>query len=245
MKSMYRILKLKSGEELITKIVGQKKGKYILERPMVFKSSLIMDNRGRQREITVLKNWLQFTEDIVTEIPKDFVATFLVPDPTSSELYDLEKEREDAEPTESRITGGNMSEEEFDFPLKDIAEDIMKSLGALGSMSDMDNNKEYDKYKEEEGDMVDYENIEELEMIWDSIISDLWHSTLFPPPSLVDLIERGMVDPNEIKRILNDIQRKNRSSKKISDTYTGDESDRKDFGNQWTDWPIDPNDYLN
>ena len=56
----YRILKLKSGEELIVRISGQKKDKLIIERPMIFKSSVITDQYGHAKEITVLKNWLLY-----------------------------------------------------------------------------------------------------------------------------------------------------------------------------------------
>ena len=97
MGTSYKILKLKSGEEIITKILGQQKGKFILERPMIFKTLHMMDGLGRQKEITVLKDWLQFTDEITINIPKDYIATFLKPDKSASELYELQKEKwEDA-----------------------------------------------------------------------------------------------------------------------------------------------------
>ena len=80
MNTSYRILKLRSGEDIITKILGQKKGRYIIERPMVFKSSMSFDAFGQKKEITILKDWLQFTNEIVVEIPKNHIATFLTPD---------------------------------------------------------------------------------------------------------------------------------------------------------------------
>ena len=71
MGTSYRILKLRSGEDIITKILGQKKGKYIIERPMIFKSTIVFDEFGQKRDITILKDWLQFTNEISAEIPKD------------------------------------------------------------------------------------------------------------------------------------------------------------------------------
>ena len=50
MKTPYRILKLRSGEELIAKIRGESKGKLILERPMIFKTILLSGNYGTQKE---------------------------------------------------------------------------------------------------------------------------------------------------------------------------------------------------
>ena len=123
----YRILKLKSGEEIITKILGQQKGKLILERPMIFKTLHMMDGLGRQKEITVLKDWLQFTDEITIDIPKDYIAIFLKPDKTSSELYDLQKEKEDTDPTENTI--------KFDRE-KTFSDDFLKSLGISDESDD-------------------------------------------------------------------------------------------------------------
>ena len=90
MKSQYKILKLKSGEEIITRIMSQQKGKFIIERPMIFRTLVTLDRLGNQREITVLRNWLQFTDEIITEIPKDYVASFLIPDKSSENLYNIQ-----------------------------------------------------------------------------------------------------------------------------------------------------------
>ena len=96
MKTAYRILKLKSGEDIITRIKGQDKNKLILERPMSFVTRIIMDPyTGRQKELTILKNWIPYTNEIQTKIPKDYIASFLTPDSEVIKLYDLEKEKED------------------------------------------------------------------------------------------------------------------------------------------------------
>ena len=95
MKKSYRILKLRSGEELIAGIRGESNNKLILERPMIFKSLFIPNPFGKQKEITILKNWLSHTNEIQTEIPKDFIATYLTPDNDVVELYNLEKEKQD------------------------------------------------------------------------------------------------------------------------------------------------------
>jgi hypothetical protein len=91
----YRILKLKSGEELITRIAGQKNGNLIIERPMKFHSSTMTDPYGRAKEITILKNWLLYASTEKTTIPKDFVASFLRPDTDVLKLYELEKKKDD------------------------------------------------------------------------------------------------------------------------------------------------------
>ena len=206
MGSSYRILKLKSGEEIITRILSQQKGKLVLERPMIFKTLVMMDGMGRQKEITVLKNWLQFTDQITTDIPKDYIATFLTPDKSSSELYDLQKEKEDVDPIENKITDAN---NDSTYTFDTLPEDFLKSLGVSDESDD----------------------------------EDKWVD--FPDPEfIIDSIIQGMIESGDMERILN--QFKNRKNgNRISDTYTGDETERDDFGNLWSDWPIDPDDYLN
>jgi len=127
----YKILKLKSGEEIITKILGQQKGKFILERPMIFKTLHMMDGLGRQKEITVLKDWLQFTDEITTNIPKDYIATFLKPDKSSSELYELQKEKEDELPIDM---------DSFD----DIPDSFLKVLGITDESDNEDEDEMWD-----------------------------------------------------------------------------------------------------
>ncbi|MBC8442687.1 MAG: hypothetical protein H8D80_00700 [Proteobacteria bacterium] len=211
MGSSYRILKLKSGEELITRILSQQKGKLVLERPMIFKTLVMMDGLGRQKEITVLKNWLQFTDQITTDIPKDYIATFLTPDKSSSDLYDLQKEKEDVDPIENKITD---ADKDSDYTFGTLPEDFLKSLGISGESDEDD-----------EGNLVD---LSDPEFIIDSII----HSII-----------QGMIESGDMERIFNQFKNRKKNDD-ISDTYTGDETEREDFGNLWSDWDINPNDYL-
>ena len=193
MSSSYRIIKLRSGEDIITKILGQKKGRYIVERPMVFKSTISFDAFGQKREITVLKDWLQFTNAISVEIPKDHIAIFLTPDGSASKLYDLEKEKEDLDPTENKII-----------------------------------------FSSDDDEMADEQPTEGIEKIDDSIpnlmdyLKNIVVTNIEIPPFVLDEIMNGLYGDGE----------------SMSDVYTGDEDNREDFGNKWTDWEIDPEDYI-
>jgi len=93
--TQYRILKLRSGEEIITKITGKQKGKMILERPMIFRTMMVHDGLGRPKEVTVLRNWTPNTNEIHAKIPEDYIATFLTPSMEAVKLYELEKDQED------------------------------------------------------------------------------------------------------------------------------------------------------
>ena len=61
----------------------------------------------------------------------------------------------------------------------------------------------------------------------------------FPPEVLLTLIEDGIVDESDVTELIRYLK-----GKKSSPPYTGDEKDRPDFGNRWTDWPVDLDDYL-
>ena len=195
MGNSYRILKLRSGEDIITKILGQKKGKYIIERPMIFKSTIIFDEFGQKRDITILKDWLQFTNEISVEIPKDHIATFLTPDNSATKLYDLEKEKEDTEPTANKIV----------FSSDDELVDEEDEEGEW-RMENVDNSIP---------NLMEY-------------IKNIVITNIKIPPFILD-------------KILEDLYR---DGEGILDAYTGDEEDREDFGNKWTDWEIDAEDYL-
>lgn len=108
MKTPYRILKLRSGEDIITRIKGKNKEKYIVERPMQMKITSVLDpdsNKIVRKDFLLLRNWLQYTNHIETEIPIDWVAVILTPDAETSISYEQAKENEDCdlEPTENNI----------------------------------------------------------------------------------------------------------------------------------------------
>ena len=233
MKTPYRILKLKSGEQIIAKLKGEERGKIIIERPMVFMTRIVMDPySGRQRELTVLKNWLAHTNEIETRLPKDYIATYLVPDSDVMELYGLEKEKEDVDTKEPKIT--NLTElMKKDMENKKIGEDMMPE--DIENLIDMMKDA-----IDENPDLLD--DIDEME--------DKHHknfitmSLMLPPEALMTLVESGIIEEEDILNLIDNI---NGSFKKNKPKYTGDDEKRQkedDFGNIWTDWSADLDDYL-
>jgi len=244
----YRILKLKSGEELITKIVGQKKDKMILERPMIFKSLMYQDEFGRKKELTVLKNWLNHSIQNITEIPKDHIATFLEPESVVVDLYNLEKEKEDTEENPPKqIAGPNQPPFPFfpppvpEEPNDMKKEDMMSFLDAMNDMlSDMKDNVE-DIQDDIEGDMTTEER--------DFVVMNI----LFPPSFIEELVERGIIKSEDLLSTLDMFNNQRNPAKdnkndgiddvieerSFSDEDTSNETDREDFGSKWTDWNLE------
>jgi len=237
----YRILKLQSGEELITRIAGRKHDKLIIERPMVFKSSTITDPYGRAKEITVLKNWLLYASHEQTTIPIDFVVSFLKPDMDVLELYSLEKKKDDVQNRQkkNRIIKdprGPIYEKKKDkFDGTEEIENMMNMFGKFNDHPDM-----IDRI------MNDIENMnpDELEELKDESNEEFENfitMTLFlPPDALLSLIDSGLVEEDQIKNII-DVLNNNKPS---NDWYGNESDDPKDHGNNWRDWSPFPDDYL-
>lgn len=90
----YRILKLRSGESIITRIVAKKNGKFTVENPMLMKITSLTDPfSGYRRDILTLSNWLEYTQSKNAIIPEDWVAIFLTPDEQAVRLYESEVNR--------------------------------------------------------------------------------------------------------------------------------------------------------
>jgi hypothetical protein len=92
----YRVFKLRSGDTIIARIVGEQGNKLILERPMKMQKLAWFDQQGIPRkELLALNNWIEFTLSNQISLPKDFILGILAPAPQLIKIYDASKERED------------------------------------------------------------------------------------------------------------------------------------------------------
>ena len=236
MKTPYRILKLRSGEEIIAKLKGEQKGKIILERPMIFMTKLVMDPySGRQRELTILRNWLSHTTEIQTKIPKDYIATYLIPDNKVMELYALEKEKEDVDPKTPSIT--NLTET--------MKKDLDSEMKSLNDMSPNDYQNLMDMVRdaiEENPDLIeDLDEMEQNTIDPNKGKNFISMSMFLPPEALMTLVDGGLIDEEDILSLIENINGPKKE-------YNGDDENRQqeeDFGNHWQDWSPDLKDYFN
>ena len=91
----YRILKLRSGEQIITEITNSSKKGYKVNRPMTIRVAMQLDPLGGQKDFTILKDWLLYSDQIETLIPNDFVVSILKPNQEIVDIYNDEKEKAD------------------------------------------------------------------------------------------------------------------------------------------------------
>lgn len=226
MKTAYRILKLKSGEDIITRIKGQDKNKLILERPMSFVTRIIMDPyTGRQKELTILKNWIPYTNEIQTKIPKDYIASFLTPDSEVIKLYDLEKEKEDVNYKKKNIIDmGNQQNQ------NELFED---NVDKLKSMFDfMKDFKTDDSFMDQIEDMLQPEETESPPS--GNFKNYISLSIMLPPEALLSLVDADILDADDVQDLIDSLNNKDKKNNK----------DDKNYGNRWKDWPADLDDYL-
>ena len=260
----YRILKLKSGEELITRIKGQKNGKIIIERPMIFKSSTMTDPHGRAREVTVLKNWLSYSNHEQTSIPKDFVATYLKPDIDVMKLYDFEKKKDDHLKSQSQKKNKivkkdprgpknfkNINNFDDNFEGKDNIEGLINFLNQFGA----EKNKSMMEKIIEDIENLNDEELEELRKEAheekesnDNYMNYITMTLFVPPDALLSLIDIGLFEEDEIREVIEGIKKQiNPPSWKdinnLFNEYEKRDPNSDDYGNDYRDWSPYTNDY--
>jgi hypothetical protein len=224
----YKILKLKSGEDLIGDIRVGRDGNIKIHRPMIFKSMVQPDLFGGMKEIVMLKNWLMLSDDNVAVIAKESDNTIINASKDVTALYEVEKMKEDKiplpkakakKPTKPKTNAPNIDENPFDFLERQIEEMIKKAEEA-----DMIGEKESDLKdvaKPQKGDKMVYMNM------------------IFSPEVIIQMLKTGILDRKEFGEIINEITNENGEGMNPQ-KYTGNKKDKKNLGNDWTDWQSDP-----
>ena len=216
-----RVLKLKSGDEIIAKVKGKEKGHFLVERPMQIKTSIMHDEYGRvTNEVLLLRSWLANTNQMVCKIPEDFVALMLPPAKPVINHYKVELEKEDTflnvvnkiDPT------GEQDLSDIDAMLKEYFENLRENPEA---MNDMLNPQQQAmpgavppfKHKRDE------ETPEETFIVMQFAI---------PKEDFFELLDQtDMQIPDEL---IDEMMKEKR------------DKNSPDWGNRWTDWPKDVED---
>lgn len=155
MNSAYRILKLKNGEEIITKILEKKNGKFTIEQPMIFKLMIYSEPyTGMQKEITVLKDWVAHTNEKSLKIPEDEIISFCTPIEEATLLYDKEKEKKLKKKKRNLTNFADMQ--------KDVEKEISDMLDSIldHKSQNKNTNKEMLDFMKMMGNNIDDESIE-------------------------------------------------------------------------------------
>jgi hypothetical protein len=60
----------------------------------------------------------------------------------------------------------------------------------------------------------------------------IYLNMIIPPEAIMNMVSSGIIDPDVLQEMIDQVKKRNK--------FTGDEKDRKDFGNKLTDWNPDP-----
>jgi len=227
MRKPYKIVKMKSGEELIAGVTKTKDGKYKLHRPMVFKSMVSQDFFGGMKEIFMLKNWLILSTDKQTIIPQDAVNALLEPTKDVSFLYESELKKEDKSRYHPKAYDPFTAPEVPVNPpqnTKDSLEQMQQDLERM--MEDLF------KIPEEESNLKEFAKPKKDDKM-------VFMNMIFSPEVIVDLLRSGVLNRKELGEIINEITNTNGEGMHPH-KYTGNKKDKKNLGNDWTDWNPDP-----
>ena len=222
-KTPYRMMKLRSGDEVIARIVGQTKKKLILERPMQVKVGSVLES-GMRKDVVLLRNWLQFSEGDRAEIPLDWVAMFMKPDDDIVYMYDNEKRKED----------------EFRKHLDEVENDEEAAKGVLENFLKMITASKEQKAKEEleeKANKFDPKNLIEPGSVMMNIA--------IPPEIFMEIISNGMLDNFDLGAMMGGEVEEDEDEDEYVDEGLSDKHTPNGDGTNWTDWSPNVKDYLN
>lgn len=211
----YRIMKLTNGDNIICEIKNSSSTRYRVKRPMTIKTTVQFDVKGNQRDLTILRNWMNHSDEIETNISTDYVMTILKPTDGIVSLYEKQKSSDDVpfSSDTSPMTPMESDEALIDRMMKEITE------------------AQKENQEDQERDMLD----EKMEMIIMSLA--------LPFDKLKKMIESEIIDEDDLKEIID--MSEPQIEKISEDQDTSNEMHREDFGTKWTDWSLFPEDYIN
>ena len=195
----YKIIKLKSGEDLIGTVRVTKDGSIKIYKPMVFKSMVTQDMFGGMREVFMLKDWLILSEDKFASLDKDSINTIVKASKEISGLYETEKLK-NVNPLKPKIP--NQSHEKQANMIDEMFKEIENMFSKSSKLSEEESNLK-DFAKPQKGDKMVFMNL------------------VFSPEVIVELLRSGLIDRKELGEMINEITNENGEGMS-PDKFTGD-----------------------
>jgi hypothetical protein len=225
------ILKLRSGEEIACQVLEENQSNVKVFQPMVFKTISSLDSTGRPFDITTLQDWLVNTDDKNVLIPQDHIAFKSIPNDDTIELYKMESYQFDKTVMKTdvkediKLNENMLSNDVFATFLEDLFNSSMNSKNGYSDTP----KKKSKKSKRKQKDYLPPDMQDETELDRHMIMMQLY----IPAESIMNMITSGVIKPQVLLDMIEEVKKRNR--------FTGDEKDRKDFGDKFSDWNPDPN----
>jgi len=142
METTCRLFKLRSGEEVLGLLSIENESTVRILKPMVIKTHLTPDLMGITKEITVLRNWLEFTDLESIDLPRDHIASMLMPSESTVLMYhrSVKTEEKNKNNLKEKLEpiGDIMSDPSS---LQEVLEELMKFDDKKDKKDDSDNQK--------------------------------------------------------------------------------------------------------
>jgi hypothetical protein len=231
-----KILKLRSGEEIACQVLEENENDVKVYQPMLFKTTSSVDVKGRIVDVTTLHDWLVNTDDKNVNIPVNHIAFTSIPNKDTTKLYIMESEKEFnpknfvTEVQEKNIDSIGLTPEGLNFT--DLIDDLLSNTSDLMKSIERQERPPSRRSKKKKKDNKTYlppDMTDENELDRHMIMMQLY----IPAESIMNLITAGLIEPQVLLNIIDEVKKRNR--------FTGDEKNRKDFGNNFSDWNPDPN----
>lgn len=132
----YKLIKLRSGESLIGDVKSVTDYKTILiDRPMYYRVVSLMNQKNTiNNDLLIFRNYNEFSQDKLVELPVDYIATILNPDKNIVNYYKLEKKKQDL-PTHASLN--DIMEEDLSNPMFLPQEIIDQMLNGVDEVMEM------------------------------------------------------------------------------------------------------------
>lgn len=226
-----QIFRLRSGEELICQVIEETKTKIKISNPFYFKSSTMTDQHGSY-DMTILRDWLAQTNNKTVSIPKNHIVLQYEPKEDTKKLYSLQLDSE--KELEEKIVSSD-TPPASDIESQQVFQDFMNAI-LQDAASQMDytnadpflNDSTPKRKKKRKNQSFAHPEIEPGELDRHGI----YVTMMIPSEAIMNLVTSGMLNPEDLLKMVKEVKKKNR--------FTGDEKNRTDFGNKFSDWNPDP-----
>ena len=232
-----KILKLRSGEEIITQIIEENESTVKIFQPMYFNVLSTFNDEGMPCDITTLHDWLINVDDKNVSIPMNHVAFISEPNKDTKKLYEIESVKEfDKDAYKSTIE----ENEKIPKVKSDIKDNTAKTDAdvfgmfleqiinqSFGESESQPKNPPKRKRKPKK-DYLPPDMTDESELDRHMIMMQLY----IPAEAIMNMVTSGLLDPKVLLDMIKEVKKRNK--------FTGDEKDRGDFGTKFTDWNPDP-----
>ena len=226
-----KILKLKSGEEIACQVLEETELQIKVFQPMIFRVVSSYDADGNPCDVTTLHDWLINTDDKNVSIPSNHITFMTEPNKATKKLYEIESIKEfDPKTYKTTVRENNITE----LPSVDVfgafLDELIKQAKNVPEYplqeQPISKKKRGSKQKK---NILPPDMTDETELDRHMIMMQLY----IPAEAIMNMISSGILDPRVLLDMIKEVKKRNR--------FTGDEKNRKDFGDKYSDWNPDPN----